>query len=76
MTRLEVVPKLSDDAATERSKACDVAGSMSAVSGMVKSLCGTVVAIAVSVAAVTSEQLLQLKFSFHSFAGARSLHFT
>ena len=35
----------------------DVAGSMSAVSGTVKALCGAGVAIAVSVGVVTSEQL-------------------
>ena len=58
--------KLSDGAATERSGACDVARSMSAVSGAVKSLCGAGVAIAVLLALVTSEQLLQLKFSVHS----------
>ena len=68
--------KFSDGAATERSGACDVAGSMSKVSGTVKSLCGAGVAVAVSVAAMTSEQLLQLKFSVHSFAAARPLHFT
>ena len=49
---------------------------MSAVLGTVKALSGAGVAIAVSVAAVTSEQLLQLKFSVHSFATARPLHFT
>ena len=74
--RLELSQKLSDRAATERSGACEVAGFMSAVSGMLKSLCDAGVAIAVSVAAVTSEQLLQLKFSVHSFAAARPLHFT
>ena len=68
--------KLFDAAATERSGACDVAGSMSAVSGTVKALCGAGVAIAVSEAALTSEQLLQLKFSVQPFAAARSLHFT
>ena len=62
--------------ATESSGACDVAGSMSAVLGTVKALSGAGVAIAVSVAAVTSEQFLQLKFSVHSFATARPLHFT
>ena len=61
--------------ATERSGACDVAGSMSAVSGTVKSLCGDGVAIAVSVAAVTSEQFLHLTFSVLSFAAARPLLF-
>ena len=76
MMRLEVVKKLCDDAATERSGACDVAGCMSAVSGTVKALCGACVAISVLVAAVNSEQLLQLKFSVHAFAAARALHFT
>ena len=74
--RLEMVQKLFDAAATERSGACDVAGSMSAVSGTVKALCGAGVAIAVSVAAVISEQFLQLKFLVQSFAAARPLHFT
>ena len=74
--RLEVVPKIIRCCATERSGACDVAGSMSAVSGTVKSLCDAGVAIAVSVAAVISEQFLQLKFSVQSFAAARPLHFT
>ena len=68
--------KLSDSAATERSGACDVVGSLSGVSGAVKALCGAGVAIASSVAAVTSEWLLQLKFSVQSFAAARPLHFT
>ena len=40
----------------------DVAGPMSAVSGTVKALCGAGVAIAVSVAAVTSEQLFHAYF--------------
>ena len=71
-----MVPKIIDAAATERSGSCDVAGSMSAVSGMVKALCCAGVAIAFSVVAVTSEQFLQLKFSVHSFAAARPLHFT
>ena len=73
---MEFSQKLSDGAATERSGACDFAGSMSTVSGMVNSLCSAGNAIAVSVAAVTSEQRLQLKFSVHSFAAARPLHFT
>ena len=68
--------KISDGAATERSGACDVERPMSAVSGTVNALCGAGVAIAVSVVAVTSEQLLQLKFSVHSFAAASPLHFT
>ena len=55
--RLEVVPKLSAGAATERSGACDVAEYMSAVSRTVKALCGGCAAIPVSVAAMTSEQL-------------------
>ena len=38
--------------------------------------CVVSVAIAVSAAAVTSKQLLQLKFSVHSFAAARPPHFT
>ena len=67
---------LSDGAATERPGACDVAKSMSALSGKVKALCVAGVAIAVSVAVVTLEQLLQLKFSVQSFATARPLHFT
>ena len=49
---------------------------MSAVLGTVNSLCGAGVAISVSVAAVTSKQLLQLKFSVLFSAAARPLHFT
>ena len=67
--------KLSDGAATERLVACDVADGMSAVSGTIKSLCDAGVAIAVSVAAVTSEKLLELKFLVQSLATARPLHF-
>ena len=55
--RLELSQKISDDAATERSGACDFAGSLSAVSGTLKSWCGAGVSIAVSVAAVTSEKV-------------------
>ena len=50
--------KFSDGASTECSGACDAAGSMRAGSATVKSLCGAGVAIAVLVAAVTSEQHL------------------
>ena len=49
---------------------------MNAVSETVKALCDAGVAIVVSVAAVTKEQLLQLKFSVQSFAAARPLNFT
>ena len=55
---------------------CDVAGSLSALSGTVRKLCGAGVAIAALVAALTLEQLLQLKFLVQSFAAARPLHFT
>ena len=68
--------KLSDCVVTEQSGAWDVAGSMNAVSETVKALCDAGVPIAVSVAAVTKEQLLQLKFSDQSFAAARPLLFT
>ena len=54
--------KIFDGAAMERSGAGDVAGSMSAVSGTVKALCRAGDAIAVSVAAVTSEQHLHACF--------------
>ena len=74
--RLEVVPKIIRCCGDGTFGACDIAGSMSAVSGTVKALCGAGVGIAVSVAAVTSEQLLQLTFSVQSFAAARPLHFT
>ena len=51
--RLEVVPKIIRWCGDERSGACDVAGSMSAVSGTVKALCGTGARMVVSVAAAT-----------------------
>ena len=49
---------------------------MSALSATVKAMCGAHVAVDVSVAAVTSKQLLQLKFLVESFVVARPLNFT
>ena len=76
LMRLEVVPKIIRWCGDKTFGACDVAGSMSAVSGAVKALCGAGVAIAVLMAAVTLERLLKLKFLVQSFAAARPLHFT
>ena len=75
--KLEVFPKkLSDGAATERFGAFDVVGSISEVSGSVKTLCGAGVTIAVPTAAMTAKRPLQPTFLVHSFAAARPLHFT
>ena len=73
--RLEVVPKLSDGAATESSGACYVAGSMSAMSGtQILAWCRRCDCCLGGCGDLRAA--FQLKFSVHSFAAPRPLYFT